>query len=255
MNALTNVLQQDKKLLSIYATAGYPNLDDTAEVLLTLDKTPVDFIEVGLPFSDPLADGATIQNSSTQALENGMNTGLLFEQLGKVKDQISTPLVLMGYFNPMLQFGMENFCKACAENGVSACIIPDLPVEVYKKEYQELFEQYGLSNIFLITPQSPEARIREIDALSTSFIYVVSSNSLTGAKSEFGESNLAYFKQIKSMGLKTPLITGFGISNHKTFLQATEHTQGAIVGSAFIKQIGSHGLLSIPDFVKQILEG
>lgn len=254
MKKLQEVLAQNKKLLSIYFTAGFPKLEDTTEVLKQLDASQVDFVEVGLPFSDPLADGETIQDSSTAALNNGMNTQLMFEQLKNIKNEISTPLVIMGYFNPILQFGVEAFCKACAETGVAGCIIPDLPVEVYKEDYQELFEKYNLSNVFLITPQSPEHRIREIDQISNSFIYMVSSNSLTGAKSEFGESNIDYFKRIDAMKLSTPLITGFGISNHKTFVQATEYTQGAIVGSAFVKHLKSNGVTQIADFVQEIIQ-
>lgn len=252
MNKLNNIFSKKEKVISIYFTAGYPNLDDTKKVLLELDKAGVDFIEVGMPFSDPLADGPTIQDSSKQALENGMNTQLLFDQLESIKGTVKAGLVLMGYFNPILQYGVEEFCKKCQEVGISGLIIPDLPVEIYAEEYQTIFEKYDISNIFLVTPQSTESRIQKIDKLSNSFIYAVSSNSLTGSKNEFSEAQISYFKRLGAMKLKNPLVVGFGVSNAKTYKQATQYSKGAIIGSAFIKHMKAKGLLNIDKFINEI---
>jgi len=185
VNRIQAKLQEDKKLLSIYFTAGYPNLNDTVTTIQNLEKNGVDMIEIGLPFSDPLADGPTIQESSTQALQNGMTSTLLFDQLGYIRKTVSIPLILMGYFNPMLQYGVEAFCIKCQEVGIDGLIIPDLPVEVYHEEYKAIFDRYGLLNIFLITPQTSEARIRYMDSISDGFIYMVSSASTTGSQSGF----------------------------------------------------------------------
>ena len=184
MNRINQKLEEDKKLLSIYFTAGYPNINDTVSIIQNLEKSNVDMIEIGLPFSDPLADGPTIQDSSTKALRNGMTSELLFKQLRDIRETVSIPLIIMGYFNPMLQFGVEAFCKKCQEVGVDGLIIPDLPVDVYHKEYKSTFEKYGLINVFLITPQTSDERIRYIDSVSDGFIYMVSSASTTGAKQD-----------------------------------------------------------------------
>lgn len=242
-----------KKLLSIYFTAGYPNLNDTVEVIKQLERSGVDMIEIGLPFSDPLADGPTIQESSTQALSNGMTTEILFSQLESIRDEVSIPLLIMGYFNPILQFGIEAFCKKCAEIGIDGLIIPDLPVDVFHQEYKEIFDRYGLYNVFLITPQTTDKRIKYIDTISKGFIYMVSSASTTGSKNSFDQQQQSYFERIESLNLKTPQIVGFGISNHETFLQATKHSSGAIIGSAFVKFIKNNSLNRIPDFVQDIL--
>ncbi len=252
MNRIQSTLNQDKKLLSIYFTAGFPNLEDTVTVLKQLQDAGVDMIELGLPFSDPLADGPTIQESSTKALQNGMTTDKLFEQLKDVRKDINVPLIIMGYFNPMMQYGVEKFCKKCQEVGVDGLIIPDLPVDVYHEQYQELFKQYGLLNMFLITPQTPEERIRFIDSVSEGFIYMVSSAATTGAKSSFGEEQTHYFKRIGEMGLKAKLLVGFGISNAETYQAATANSNGAIIGSAFIKHLDAHGATSVMDFINQI---
>ena len=252
MNRIQEKLQEDKKLLSIYFTAGYPNLEDTVPIIQDLEKNGVDMIEIGLPFSDPLADGPTIQDSSTQALRNGMHTALLFEQLKDIRKSVSIPLVMMGYFNPVLQYGVEEFCKKCQEIGIDGIILPDLPLDVYQEEYEALFKKYGLINVFLITPQTSEARIRAIDKASNGFIYMVSSASTTGAKQGFGEEQQTYFERINAMNLKTPQIVGFGISNSDTFLQATEKTKGAIIGSAFIKHLTEKGVGKIAEFVQGI---
>ena len=231
MNRITQAFEQDKKLLSIYFTAGFPQLNDTAPVLEQLQASGVDMIEIGLPFSDPLADGPTIQDSSTRALKNGMTTDVLFDQLKDIRKTIQIPLVLMGYFNPMMQYGIEKFCKRCQEVGIDGLIIPDLPVNVYHERYQKTFESYGLLNMFLITPQTPDSRIEYIDKVSKGFIYMVSSASVTGAKNTFGDTQTEYFKRIEAMQLTTPQIVGFGISNAQTFQAATQHTRGAIIGS------------------------
>lgn len=238
--------------MSIYFTAGYPNLDDTLPVLKKLQASGADMIEIGLPFSDPLADGPTIQESSAIALKNGMHTTLLFEQLRYVRNDIDVPLIVMGYFNPVLQFGVEAFCEKCAEVGIDGLILPDLPLEEYLREYRKIFEKYGLKMIFLITPQTSERRIRKIDAASDAFIYMVSSASTTGARVGFGQKQQEYFRRIASLGLENPQIVGFGISNAQTFKQATESAKGAIIGSAFIKDLSENGTDGIPAFIENI---
>ena len=254
MNRINKKLQEDKKLLSIYFTAGYPNLNDTVTIIQDLEKSGVDMIEIGLPFSDPLADGPTIQSSSTQALKNGMTTDVLFSQLKDIRKSIKIPLIIMGYFNPMLQYGVEAFCKKCAEIGIDGLIIPDLPVDVYNEQYKATFEKYGLINVFLITPQTSVERINFIDSISNGFIYMVSSASVTGSNSGFGDEQTKYFKRIAEMNLKNPQIIGFGISNNETFTQATSRAKGAIIGSAFIKHLTNNGVNTITNFVSSILK-
>lgn len=253
MNRINAKLQEDKKLLSIYFTAGYPNLTDTVTILKELEKSGVDMVEIGLPFSDPLADGPTIQASSTAALNNGMTTEILFEQLKDVRESISIPLILMGYFNPILQYGVESFCQKCQKIGIDGLILPDLPLDVYQEEYEETFKKYGLINVFLITPQTSDKRIKQIDEASDGFIYMVSSASTTGAKSGFGEEQESYFDRIANMNLKNPQVVGFGISNTDTFMAATKKAKGAIIGSAFIKHLTKNGTETIHAFVKSIL--
>ena len=253
MNRINQKLQENKKIVSIYFTAGFPLLEDTVSIIEKLQRAGVDMIEIGLPFSDPLADGPTIQGSSTIALKNGMTTHKLFEQLKDIRKTVSIPLIIMGYFNPVLQYGVETFCAKCAETGIDGLIIPDLPVDVYNEEYKTIFERYGLVNIFLITPQTSEERIRYIDSVSNGFIYMVSSASTTGAKSGFGTEQTDYFKRIANMQLKNQQIVGFGISNKETFEQATQFTKGAIIGSAFIKHLSQYGVQNINEFITEIL--
>jgi tryptophan synthase alpha chain len=252
MNRINTKLSENKKLLSIYFTAGYPNLNDTTAIIETLEQSGVDMVEIGLPFSDPLADGPTIQESSTQALKNGITTEVLFNQIKNIRDKVSIPLVIMGYFNPMLQYGVEAFCKKCNEVGIDGLIIPDLPVDVYHREYKDLFEANNLKNIFLITPQTSTERIRYIDRISNSFIYMVSSASTTGSKNTFGNQQQDYFKRIDQLQLNNPQIVGFGISNQDTFNAATTYAKGAIVGSAFVKFVTNNPISHIPKFVKHI---
>jgi len=252
MQRIDQAFQKPGKLLSIYFSAGHPQRDDTLPILTALQDAGVDMVEIGLPFSDPLADGPTIQESATQALKNGMTTARLFDQLRDVRQTIHLPLVLMGYFNPILQYGVEAFCRQCAAVGVDGLIIPDLPVDVYHEQYQSLFEQYGLYNMFLISPQTSEARIRYIDSVSKGFIYMVSSASVTGAQKTFGDTQQAYFERIAKMALQTPQLVGFGISNAATFRAATTHAKGAIIGSAFIQFLNEKGVDRIPEFIAQI---
>ncbi|WP_010523334.1 tryptophan synthase subunit alpha [Aquimarina agarivorans] len=252
MNRINKKLNEDKKLLSIYFTAGYPSLNDTVGIIKKLEDSGVDMIEIGLPFSDPLADGPTIQDSSTAALKNGMTTQKLFKQLAGIRDTVSIPLIIMGYFNPMMQYGVEAFCEKCQELGIDGLIIPDLPVAEYDEHFRETFEKYGLINVFLITPQTSEARIRFIDSVSSGFIYMVSSASVTGSTSGFGNTQESYFDRIGAMNLKNPQIVGFGINNAETFAQATTKAKGAIIGSAFIKMITKDGVNGIPPFINNI---
>lgn len=250
--SISELFNTDKKLVSIYFTAGFPQLHDTVEIIENLEKSGVDLIEIGLPFSDPLADGPTIQESSTKALRNGMTTELLFEQLSDIRQRVNIPLIIMGYFNPVMQYGVEAFCQKCEDIGIDALILPDLPLREYQLHYKEIFNRHGLDLIYLITPQTPEERIRAIDEMSNSFIYMVSSSSTTGAKAGFSEENQEYFKRIADMKLKNPTLVGFGISDKNSFDQATAHSQGAIIGSAFIKHIESQGIDQISSFVQNL---
>ena len=241
MNRIDQKFRENKKLLSIYFSAGFPNLEDTVPILKKLQTAGVDMVEIGLPFSDPLADGPTIQASSTQAIRNGMTTKKLFSQLEGIRKHITIPLVLMGYFNPMMQYGIEKFCSRCETIGIDGIIIPDLPVDVYHENYKALFDKHGLYSMFLITPQTSEARIKYIDKVSNGFIYMVSSASVTGAKSTFGNTQTEYFKRIASLKLKTPTVIGFGISNQETYKIACDQSKGAIIGSAFIQFLEKEG--------------
>lgn len=254
MNRISKIFKNDKKILSIYFTAGYPKLHDTVEILQELEKNGVDMVEIGLPFSDPLADGPTIQASSQVALRNGMTTEKLFQQLKNIRKTVSIPLIIMGYFNPILQYGVENFCKKCKEVGIDGLILPDLPLAEYEEHYAQSFKKYGLRIIFLITPQTSEERIHQIDKASNAFIYMVSSSSVTGSSEGFGREQEKYFQGIASMKLENPLIVGFGVKDSKTYSQATSHTQGAIIGSAFIKNMEENGLNGIPEFISALSE-
>lgn len=240
MNRITNLFETKKSnILSVYFTAGYPHLEDTVTVLKTLQSKGVDMVEVGIPFSDPMADGPVIQKAATQALRNGMTLRRLFEQLGGVRNEIRIPVILMGYLNPIMQFGFENFCRQCVEAGVDGMIIPDLPFADYMADYKETAERYGLKIIMLITPETSEERIRLIDAHTSGFIYMVSSAATTGAQKSFDEQKQAYFRRINAMNLANPRLVGFGISNKATFDAAVSNSSGAIIGSKFVQLLGS----------------
>lgn len=252
MNRINQIFERKENLLSIYFTAGFPKIDDTPKIIKELDKSQVDMIEIGLPFSDPLADGPTIQKSSEKALSNGMTTNLLFDQLKDLRKISEIPVVIMGYFNPILQYGIEKFCSNCKEVGIDGLIIPDLPADIFKKNYKNIFDKNKLNMMFLITPQTSNDRINLIDELSKGFIYMVSSYSVTGAKDSFDKYQIEYFKRIKKLNLSNPLLIGFGISNKKTFQAACQNSNGAIIGSAYIKYIENNGVSKTRDFIKLI---
>ena len=241
-NRITSLFKKkDANILSIYFTAGYPELNDTQKIISELEKCGADLIEIGMPFSDPVADGPVIQHSSEIALKNGMTVHLLFEQLKEIRKSVSIPLILMGYLNPVMQYGIENFCKKCKEIGIDGTIIPDLPLEIYETEYKEIFEENSLSNIFLVTPQTSDERIRKIDAISTGFIYMVSSSSTTGIKGAVNEEQISYFERVRSMNLRSKQLIGFGIYDKASFEKASYYANGAIIGSAFVKALSGEG--------------
>ncbi|WP_239063719.1 tryptophan synthase subunit alpha [Bacteroides sp. 51] len=235
MNRINQLFNSNKKdLLSIYFCAGTPTLNGTTEVIKTLEKNGVSMIEIGIPFSDPMADGIVIQNAATEALRNGMSLNLLFEQLQDIRKDVNIPLLFMGYLNPIMKYGFERFCKQCATCGIDGVIIPDLPFKDYQEEYRAIAEQYNIKIIMLITPETSEERVREIDENTDGFIYMVSSAATTGAQKDFDTQKQTYFKRIQDMKLRNPLMVGFGISNKATFEAACKHASGAIVGSKFV---------------------
>lgn len=237
MNKINELFEQKKdNILSVYFTAGFPKLEDTVPTLKSLEANGVDLVEIGVPFSDPMADGIVIQDSSHQALKNGMSIRKLFDQLTNVRQNVSIPLIMMGYLNPIMQFGFEQFCSECKRVGVDGMIIPDLPMSDYLSEYKEIAERYKLKFIFLITPETSDARIREIDSNTNAFIYMVSSAAVTGTQSSF-DTKTEYFNRINSMNLKNPRLIGFGISNKSTYDMVNRFSSGAIIGSAFIKAL------------------
>ncbi|WP_339879807.1 tryptophan synthase subunit alpha [uncultured Algoriphagus sp.] len=238
MNRIHKLFETKKeRVLSIYFTAGFPALEDTMPIMEAAQAGGANIIEIGIPYSDPVADGPTIQDSNMIALENGISLKKIFDQLKGFRDKIHIPVVMMGYLNPIMQCGMEAFCQKCKEVGVDGLILPDLPMQQYLDDYKELFEQYGLVNTFLISPQTSEKRIKEIDENTSGFIYMVSSHSITGAKAGITEEQIAYFERVKAMNLKNPRLIGFGISDSETFSTASNYSNGAIIGSAFIKTI------------------
>lgn len=247
--------KKNNNILSVYFTAGFPNLNDTVKIIQELEKSGVDLIEVGMPFSDPTADGPTIQRSSERALKNGMSLNLLFEQLKTIRESVSIPLVIMGYFNPVYQYGVKAFCQKCNEIGIDGTILPDLPLDEFEGEYKTTFEANNLHNILLITPQTSEARIRQIDAACSGFIYMVSSSSTTGAGKKVEDFQKDYFERIKNMKLKNSTIIGFGISDNATFANACKYAHGAIIGSAFVSSFNAETKIdeSVTQFVKNIL--
>ena len=236
MNRINKLFQKKKEnILSVYFTAGFPNLNDTVKIIQELEKNGIDIIEIGMPFSDPIADGLTIQRSSEIALKNGMSVKLLLEQLKEIRKTVNIPLILMGYFNPVLQFGVEEFCKTCNETGIDGTILPDLPLNEFEESYRGIFVKNNLHNILLITPQTSEKRICQIDEASDGFIYMVSSSSITGVGEKVDDFQQEYFERIQQMNLKNPRLIGFGISDHAAFTNACKYANGAIIGSAFVK--------------------
>ncbi|HEX9958291.1 MAG TPA: tryptophan synthase subunit alpha [Fibrella sp.] len=241
-NRITDLFsQKSERLLNVYFTAGFPQLTDTRTVLRGLQQAGVDLVEIGMPYSDPVADGEVIQQSNMQALENGMTLRILFDQLAGCREEITVPLLLMGYINPVLQFGVDAFCQKCQEVGIDGVILPDLPFDLYVDEYKAIFDQYGILNIFLITPQTPDERIRFIDEASEGFIYMVSSASITGSVTGISDTMATYFERIATMNLRNPRLIGFGINNQETFDTASQHANGAIIGSAFVKHLQKNG--------------
>ena len=237
MNRLTQLFQhKTADVLNVYFTAGFPQLTDTVPILKALQDAGADLVEIGMPYSDPVADGETIQKSNQQALDNGMTVGKLFEQLQGIREQgITVPVLLMGYLNPVVQFGIEKFCQQCQAVGVDGLILPDLPLAVFERDYQPLFTQYGLKTVFLVTPQTSAARVRQLDALADGFIYLVAAAGTTGAQTDMNADVDAYLRRTRALGLRNPTLVGFGISDAASFAAASRHTAGAIIGSAFIR--------------------
>ena len=249
--------EKGENVLSIYMTAGYPSLDDTAGILEALDQGGADMVEIGIPFSDPLADGPVIQGSSQVALSNGMSLEKLFSQLESIRKRVQIPLLLMGYLNPVLQFGMEAFLERCSKVGIDGLIIPDLPPDEYEVAYREKFLEHGVHNVLLITPHTGEERIKRISSLSGGFLYMVADSSTTGARSAVKDHQVEYFQRIQSMDMDIPRLVGFGISNHETFRTACSHASGAIIGSAFIRMLEEEGFskAKIGEFIRMIRQG
>ncbi len=242
MNRITTLFEQKKRgILSIYFCAGCPVPDNTANVIQVLEQEGVDLIEIGIPFSDPLADGPVIQEASSIALRNGMNLRRLFRQLEGIRKTVRIPLILMGYLNPIMQYGFENFCRSCQECGIDGMIIPDLPFKDYMEEYRPIAERYGLHVIMLITPETSEDRVREIDRNTEGFIYMVSSAAVTGAQKDFDRKKQDYFQRIEDMHLRNPRMIGFGISNKRTYEAASAHASGCIIGSKFVTLLEEEG--------------
>ena len=232
--------EKSKRVLNVYCTAGYPALDSTMKVMASLQKNGADIIELGMPYSDPLADGEVIQVSSMKALANGMNIAVLFEQIQDMRKSITIPVILMGYMNPILQYGFEAFCKKAKEVGVDGLILPDLPLFEFEDSYGKIITENNLDFIFLVTPETPDQRVKKLDSLSNGFLYAVSSSATTGKDKDF---NLVaqYLQKLQAMQLKNPILVGFGIKDKATFDAATVHTQGAIIGSAYIQQLTKGG--------------
>lgn len=254
MNRISKLFQEKKgKVLSIYFTAGFPELEDTLTILESVQEAGADLVEIGMPFSDPLADGPTIQASGQQALQNGMSLKKLMEQLAHCRPKIQLPILLMGYTNPVFQYGMENFLRDCKEVGVDGLILPDLPLSLYAEKYQTLFRKYELANILLVTPETSKERMKQINALCSGFIYAVSSSSTTGSDKDWNRQE-AYFKKLEASQLDHPILTGFGVKDEASFQAASKYTHGAIIGTAFIKTLQKQGELktNIHQFIKSI---
>ncbi|HLO59285.1 MAG TPA: tryptophan synthase subunit alpha [Bacteroidales bacterium] len=255
MNRIDQLFQiKQHEILSVYFTAGHPELNSAPVIIKALAEAGVDMIEIGMPFSDPMADGPVIQQSSSKALKNGMSLNLLFEQLKDIRSKVRVPLLLMGYLNPVLQYGMERFCQSCARVGIDGIILPDLPLEVYENEYKPFFIKAGLHNIFLISPQTSEARLQALDNAGSGFLYFVSSSSTTGMKNGFTGEQTAYFEKISRHNLKNHSLIGFGISNHDTFATVCRYASGAIIGSAFVKMLSEVEMTGVVEKIYKFVE-
>jgi tryptophan synthase alpha chain len=257
LNRLTKLFENKREnLLTVYFTAGYPKLDDTETIICALAESGVNIIEIGIPYSDPLADGPVIQESGMAAIDNGMTLQVLFNQLADIRTKTQVPLILMGYFNQLLQYGVDKFLDDCVKTGIDGLIIPDLPLMEYEQFYKDKLTQRNISISFLITPQTEESRIHKVDALSTGFIYVVSDSSITGMKTGISNHQISYFERIKSLQLKTPQLIGFGISDRESYLTASKYANGAIIGSAFIKHLKDKKEVdkATADFINLILK-
>ena len=254
MNRIEKLFNEKKEnIFSVFFTAGYPELNSTKEIAKELEETGVDIIEIGIPFSDPIADGPTIQESNKVALENGMTVKLLLEQVKEIRREVKIPIILMGYLNPVLQYGFDRFCKDAAANGADGLILPDMPLDEFELNYKDSIEAVGLCISFLVSPTTSEERIRKVEELSSGFIYAVSSSSTTGVKSDFTQQQEDYFKRLQTINLKKPFLIGFGISSKSTFSKACEYSSGAIIGSAFIKSLKENkGLNFIPSFISSV---
>ena len=242
MNRINQLFaSKPENLLSLYFCAGAPTLDGTADVIRAMQQKGIAMVEIGVPFSDPMADGPVIQEAATQALRNGMSLRLLFDQLKDIRKDVTIPLILMGYMNPVMQFGFERFCQKCVEVGIDGMILPDLPFKDYMEDYKPIADKYDLRIIMLITPETSEERIRFIDENTDGFIYMVSSAAITGAQKEFNEAKQAYFNKVHAMNLKHPTMIGFGISNKQTLESAQANANGAIIGSKFVQLLEQAG--------------
>ncbi len=253
MNRINRLFEQKKKdVLNIYFTAGFPKLNDLSQIILELEKSGVDLIELGMPYSDPLADGETIQYSSSIALKNGMNLDLLFSQVNDVRQKTEIPIMLMGYYNQMIQYGEDKFLDKCVDAGIDGLIIPDIPLTYFEKNLQEKVEQKNLAMTFLVTPESGEERTKLADRLSSAFLYVVAKSSVTGKTEELNENQIDYFQELDSYQLKSPRLIGFGIHDRASFVNAAKYANGAIIGSAFIRVLRDKGIDGINAFVSQV---
>lgn len=257
LNRLTKLFENNREnLLTVYFTAGYPKLDDTETIICSLAESGANIIEIGIPYSDPLADGPVIQESGMAAIDNGMTLQVLFNQLTDIRTKTQVPLILMGYFNQLLQYGVDKFLDDCVKTGIDGLIIPDLPLMEYEQFYKDKLTQRNISISFLITPQTEESRIHKVDALSTGFIYVVSDSSITGMKTGISNQQISYFERIKSLQLSSPQLIGFGISDRESYLTASKYANGAIIGSAFIKHLKGKNEVdkATADFINLILK-
>jgi len=254
MNRINKLFKEEKNnILSIYFTAGYPSLNDTTEIIKTLDECSVDLIEIGMPFSDPIADGPVIQDSSNIAIKNGMNTSILFRQLKQIRNITQIPIVLMGYLNPVYQYGYENFINKIIDCDIDGVIIPDMPLSDYENNFKHQFDKFNISFISLISPNTSDKRIKEIDSISNGFIYVVSSSSITGKRSDFSDEQINYFKRVDDLKLINPKIIGFGISDRDSYRSACQYSNGAIIGTSFIKALSGNNLKkSIKNYISGI---